>query len=251
MHHVMEYVYMTQQAVLHYAAISMKPNLKDKVLRAFFPAQTATTMLLTTSALMLQSATQDQSYVNKPHQCTHPSGLRSYGAGKAKVKICDLCGSRWVVEGGNLKRAQPKASPTAKTPLHDPKSQTKSRPASSSQSASWDEDYDYSSQHSWPQAYAAPPQYPTSRLRPTSKPKPKARPLIAGMTEEEVANLHRRYEDLLFQREVQSRAFHEGISEEQAEADMWWGEPETQSVPPDETGSFGFMDEEEEELVEG
>ena len=133
--HLMEYLYSVGQAVLHYAAVSMKPAIKDRALRLFFPPQTSTTMLSTATAMLVQTHSQEAKYVNQPESCPHPSGLRSYGAGGQKVRICDLCGSRWVVnpkDPTTTVQAVPKASPTAKTPLF-PKA--KSEAASSSASS--------------------------------------------------------------------------------------------------------------------
>ena len=209
-----------------------------------FPPQTATAMLLTTSALMLQSTTQNLSYVNKPNQRTHQSGLRSYGAGKIKAKICDLCGSRWVVEKSGLIQAQPKASPTAKTPLFETKSKAKSKAMASSHYASSDEGSGYYSQHSWQPASAAHQHQSTNRLSTASK--SRARPLIAGMTEEEVVDLHRRYEDLIYQQEVHNRAAQMGVSPEEAEAELWW-----EQTPGPGENYYEHMEEDEEELMAG
>ena len=115
--HVMEYVYNVSQMVLTYSAVSMKPLLKDMALKVFFPKQMATTVLSSMAAM--QSQSNQLGYVNRPEDCEHPSGLRSYGAGGYRMKICDLCESRWahLGQGGELQKCQPKATPTAKTPL--------------------------------------------------------------------------------------------------------------------------------------
>lgn len=253
MHRLLEYLYLTQQAVIHYAAVSMRPNLKDRVLQVYYPVQTATTMLMTSSALMLQSMSQGVRYVNKPDECEHPSGLRSYGAGKVKVRICDLCGARWVVEKMGLVPAQRKATPTSKTPLHEIKTKAKSKAASNTRSAgSWDEDFGGYSRPSWPQAHAPPPRTSTStsRMPPTSRAKAKAppsRPLIGGMTEQEVYEMTLRFEDM--QQELHWRR-------EQAELyadpeDAPWTEAEPFPGEFDEEMDHYEEDEEEELLTAG
>lgn len=110
--------------------------LKDMALKVFFPKQMATTVLSSMTALTMQSQSNQLGYVNRPEDCEHPSGLRSYGAGGYRMKICDLCGSRWahLGQGGELQKCQPKATPTAKTPLGvlTPKSKAKSQASSAS-----------------------------------------------------------------------------------------------------------------------
>lgn len=110
--------------------------LKDMALKVFFPKQMATTVLSSMAALTMQSQSNQLGYVNRPEDCEHPSGLRSYGAGGYRMKICDLCGSRWahLGQGGELQKCQPKATPTAKTPLGvlTPKSKAKSQASSAS-----------------------------------------------------------------------------------------------------------------------
>ena len=65
----------------------MKAVLRDRQLQ---PPQTATTMLASSAALQpTRGATRHPA---DPATCTHPSGLRGYGAGGDCVKICDLCG---------------------------------------------------------------------------------------------------------------------------------------------------------------
>ena len=120
MQHVMEFVRMTRLAVIYYASTAVRPRLRDSVLMQYFPPQTATTMLMSTSAVQLQTMNQTAKYPNVPGRCKHPSGLRSYGAAGLCIRICDQCGSRWMVGSGNdpgLIHATPKAHPTAKTPL--------------------------------------------------------------------------------------------------------------------------------------
>ena len=102
MQHVMEFFRMTRLAVLYYASTNVHPRLRDSVLMQYFFPQTATTMLMSTSAVQLQTMNQTTKYPNDPSRCKHPSCLRSHGAGGMSISICDLCGS---------------ASPTARTPL--------------------------------------------------------------------------------------------------------------------------------------
>ena len=114
----MEFIYITKTTAMHYAAISAKPALRGRVLATCFPPQTATTMLTTAAALTLQATPGQATYMKDPLTCQHESGARSYGAAGVRVKICDLCGSRWVMDNQNkMARAVPKAHPTAKTPL--------------------------------------------------------------------------------------------------------------------------------------
>ena len=78
-----------------YAATSMKPRMKDRVLEVYFPRQTAMTMLMTVTAAQTQRNSQ-LSYPNDPATCHHDNGLRNYGGGGKKMTICDLCGARWI-----------------------------------------------------------------------------------------------------------------------------------------------------------
>ena len=112
---------MVSMTVLHYAASGMRPELKDRLLRLHFPPQTATTMLMSTTALQMQNVLQTGAYPNRPDNCPHLNGLRRYGAGGYRVSICDQCGARWVVEQtGTMVSVRAKASPTATTPMDLP-----------------------------------------------------------------------------------------------------------------------------------
>ena len=115
----LEQLMAVQTMVLNYAAMSMRPKIKDYILDNYFPAQTAVTMLKTVTAAMVQKNNQ-MFYPNDPSKCLHPSGLRTYGAAGYKIHICDLCGNRWQEskdKDKSLILCAPKASPTAKTPL--------------------------------------------------------------------------------------------------------------------------------------
>ena len=238
---------MTGQAVLHYASVSMKPRMKDRILRLYFAGQTAAVMLSSSTALSMQSETQK--YPRDPEVCEHPNGLRAYGAAKTKIKICDQCGSRWVVQAGGLQPAQPKASPTAKTPLFD---KGKKGPVSSSGSAaSWDG----SSQHSWQQVQAYPPPAPSraaqskSRSRPVPIPTTRARPSmdqiyntpVSEMTDEQVALLHQRWEELM----ERDRLAHDYDWENREADPMDWLQ-EDQYVPGWPNPAEQQLEEEEE-----
>ena len=61
-------------------------------------------------------------YINAPENCTHQTGLRTYGAAGYRIKLCNLCGSRWVVhpESRSMVKVAPKANPTSSTPLAVP-----------------------------------------------------------------------------------------------------------------------------------
>lgn len=92
---LMETVYTVKQMLLMYAATSMKPRMKDRVLEVYFPRQTAMTMLMAMTAAQTQRNSQ-LSYPNDPATCHHDNGLRNYGGGGKKMTICDLCGARWI-----------------------------------------------------------------------------------------------------------------------------------------------------------
>ncbi|CAE7949087.1 TY5A, partial [Symbiodinium sp. KB8] len=118
--HLIEFMVSVQNTVLHYAAISLRPRLKDSILRIFTIPSTASTMLSTPAAMAAQRALGQDKYMKDPENCPHPSGLRSYSASGMKIMICDVCGYRAVVNphtGAHLPAA-PKASPGAKTPLN-------------------------------------------------------------------------------------------------------------------------------------
>ena len=103
---LMETVYTVKQMVLMYAATSMKPRMKDRVLEVYFPRQTAMTMLMTVTAAQAQRNSQ-LSYPNDPATCHHDNGLRNYGGGG------DLCGARWIQNTDrdkSLIQCAPKAS---------------------------------------------------------------------------------------------------------------------------------------------
>ena len=122
---IVNFVYYVNTMVLHYSMTALHGALKDRVLSTFGTPCTARTLLTTTAALTVQSSLTSQAYMNKPENCSHPSGLRGYGAGGVKIKICDLCGSRWVVTPKGMVQATPKAAPQAKTPLNLPEKTTK------------------------------------------------------------------------------------------------------------------------------
>lgn len=124
----LETLYNVKQMVLLYAAMSLKPRIKDAMLEMYFPAQTAVTMLRTTTAAQMQKNHQ-AAYPNDPARCKHPQGLRRYGAAGLAVHICDQCGGRWYENTDkerSLIQCTPKASPLAKTPLGVPKHLLKS-----------------------------------------------------------------------------------------------------------------------------
>ena len=124
MSNMLEFLRNIQQMVILYATTGMRPNLKDRILRIWFPRQTATTMLSTTSALQLRNLAQQSGYPQDPTVCQHEMGLRQYGAAGHRVNICDQCGARWVLHPTDqeLIPIMPKAAPNAKTPLGIPAS---------------------------------------------------------------------------------------------------------------------------------
>lgn len=212
---LMEYVVNTRQMVVHYAAMSMRPNLKDRVLSLFFPQQTATTVLSTVSALALQKSTAQ--YTKSPSECHHPQGLRSYGAGGKQVRICDLCGSRWIVDGREFQKVLPKASPTSSTPLFAKASKAKPKAVSSKSlgvpASGWPGFLPSSPPSSHPSytdrvvrpsqrppmsppPKSTTPKYPATSCRPTASRMEEIynkRP--QDLTEEEIGLLHSRLED--------------------------------------------------------
>ena len=117
----MENLNAVQTMVLNYAAMSLRPKIKDAILEHFFPPQTAVTMLKTVAAAMVQKTVQ--SYPNNLGSCLHPSGLRTYGAGGRRVHICERSEMGGTNTDKSLLLCAPKASRTAKTPLGLPKTQ--------------------------------------------------------------------------------------------------------------------------------
>ena len=118
MTNLLEFLRSIQQMVILYATTGMRPNLKDRILRIWFPRQTATTMLATTSALQLRNMAQQTNYPQDPTTCQHEMGLRQYGAAGHRINICDQCGARWVLHPTDqeLIPSMPKAAPNAKHP---------------------------------------------------------------------------------------------------------------------------------------
>ena len=66
-------------------------------------------------------------YPHNPDTCQHERGFRNYGAAGVSVKICDFCGYRAVMNEGTLLKINPKASPSAKTPLGLPESMMRTK----------------------------------------------------------------------------------------------------------------------------
>ena len=179
---------MTRLAVLYYASTAVRPRLRDGVLMQCFPPQTATTMLMSTSAVQLQTMNQTAKYPNDPNRCKHPSGLRSYGAAGLSISICHLCGSRWMKGSGNdpgFIHATPKASPTARTPLFPkgsdlgkivPDRMAKQRASNRSSGSSARGSGGYSQHSLLPPGTQNPGQRtPMTSLRPKAKPSPQSR----------------------------------------------------------------------------
>ena len=116
---LLEFVTSVQQAVLFYSVISLKPALRDSILRTHMVPSTAATMMTTSAAMAAKKALHLDKYTKDPSTCRHPSGVRGYGAAGVRVRICDLCGQRWVLDQkNNMILATPKASPSAETPLN-------------------------------------------------------------------------------------------------------------------------------------
>ena len=80
----------------------------------------AVTMMATQAAMAASSALQLNRYPKSPAKCDHTTGTgtRTYAAGGMRIRICDTCGSRWVLTlAGEALEAVPKANPNAKTAL--------------------------------------------------------------------------------------------------------------------------------------
>ncbi|CAE7214864.1 unnamed protein product [Symbiodinium necroappetens] len=115
------FVFYVKQMVILYSATMLHPALKDRVMQTHLVPSSATTLLSTTAAMAAQESLQSQKYMRTPEACNHPSGMRAYGAAGIRVRICDLCGTRYVLlPSGTSVLATPKASPSAKTPLNLP-----------------------------------------------------------------------------------------------------------------------------------
>ena len=168
--------------VLYYAASGMRPELKDRLLRLHFPPQTATTMLMSTTALQMQNVLQTGAYPQRPENCPHMNGLRRYGAGGYRVAICDQCGARWVVEpSGAMVSVRAKASLTATTPMDLPptlknraKAPTRAKSTASSDGSQPQLEHLQSRRTPWrptmaPRRGALANPMPTSSMAPTSK----------------------------------------------------------------------------------
>ncbi|CAK9023001.1 Integrase catalytic domain-containing protein [Durusdinium trenchii] len=118
--HLWNLVVTVSKSVLHYAASSLKPHLRDDIIKHYMAPCTAATMQTSMAAMAAQANMQTLTYPRDPSECEHPSGLRAYGAGGQSVRICDQCGFRAVIHKGQMIRVQPKASPHARTPLQLP-----------------------------------------------------------------------------------------------------------------------------------
>ncbi|OLP93808.1 hypothetical protein AK812_SmicGene24243 [Symbiodinium microadriaticum] len=114
---VLNFVFYVKQMVLLYSATTLHSALKDRVMQTHLVIvpSTATTLLSTTAAMAAQESLQSQAYLKSPETCNHPSGMRAYGAAGIRVRICDLCGTRYVLmPSGTSVLATPKDSPSAR-----------------------------------------------------------------------------------------------------------------------------------------
>ena len=134
-----EFIWSVGQSVL--GATSLRPLLRDLILEGYhrLTSPTCATMLSTTTAAEL-TARARQSYPCDPATCSHENGLRHYGGGGYKLRICDSCGSRWKVATNasgteTLIRAVAKSSPTSATPLA-PKAKAKNKAKAEAQASS-------------------------------------------------------------------------------------------------------------------
>ncbi|CAE7889819.1 RE1 [Symbiodinium microadriaticum] len=118
---LLNFVFYVKQMVIMYSATTLHSALKDRVLQTHMVPSSAATLLSTTAAMAAQESLQSQKYLRTPETCNHPSGMRAYGAAGVRVRICDLCGTRYVLlPTGTSVLATPKASPSARTPLNLP-----------------------------------------------------------------------------------------------------------------------------------
>ncbi|CAE7832499.1 unnamed protein product [Symbiodinium sp. CCMP2592] len=181
--HLQEFITTTQQAVLFYSAATLRPRLKDAVLKEFMEPCSAVTMMGTQAAMAAAQALQLNSYAKNPEKCDHTSGTgtRTYAAGGQRIRICDACGMRWAITAkGEAIAATPKASPSAKTPLGLTDAQKKKIAQAKSKTAAAPPEKGALSDGSWSRLSAssrvplpdrAPPPPPTSSWeRPTQNP---------------------------------------------------------------------------------
>ena len=136
-----EFIWSVGQSVLYYGATSLRPLLRDLILEGYhrLTSPTCATMLSTTTAAE-HTARARQSYPCDPAKCSHENGLRHYGGGGYKLRICDSCGSRWKVATTaagteTLIRAVAKSSPSSATPLV-PKAKAKNKAKAKAQASS-------------------------------------------------------------------------------------------------------------------
>lgn len=254
MSHVLEFVYSVRQAVMFYASTAMKPSLRDRILRVCFPPQTATTMLMSTTVLTLQSKTGTDKYPNDPRSCRHPSGLRGYGAAGEKISICDMCGMRWLRGTGNdpgMIQCQPKASPSSKTPLFKKgsdmdkiigarrASRLNANSSSGSSPPSWpppassmlNQEVDQSVRSSKAKSKAVPKFPGAPPIAPTAKPR------LAGMSEQEILEMQAELLSLQRQRDQNMDVEEENWDDWDEEDPQAWFHrnndfPEGYEVPP-------------------
>ena len=241
-------------SVMFYASTAMKPSLRDRILRVCFPPQTATTMLMSTTVLTLQSKTGTDKYPNDPRSCRHPSGLRGYGAAGEKISICDMCGMRWLRGTGNdpgMIQCQPKASPSAKTPLFKKgsdmdkiigarrASRLNANSSSGSSPPSWpppassmlNQEVDQSVRSSKAKSKAVPKFPGAPPIAPTAKPR------LAGMSEQEIIEMQAELLSLQRQRAQNMDVEEENWDDWDEEDPQAWFHrsndfPEGYEVPP-------------------
>ncbi|CAE7353272.1 GIP [Symbiodinium sp. CCMP2592] len=80
----------------------------------------APSLARSSAAMAASSGLQLNKYPRDASRCDHTggAGTRVYGAAGIRIRICDNCGSRWVLTpAGDAMEVAPKANPNAKTPL--------------------------------------------------------------------------------------------------------------------------------------
>ena len=191
--------------------------------------QTQTKSWKNTRVPLELAKSEPDKYPNDPRNCRHPNGLRGYGAAGEKISICDMCGMRWLRGTGRdpgMIQCQPKAAPTAKTPLFKKGSdmdkiiagrradRLSASSSSGSSRPSWlphassmlAPEVDPSVRSSRPKSKAAAKSQGAPPIAPTSKPK------LAGMSEQEIIEMQAELEYM--RRQGAQQGSHMDVEEE-------------------------------------
>ena len=95
--HLQEFITTTHQAVLFYSAATLRPRLKDAVLKEFMEPCSVVTMMGTQAAMAAAQALQLNSDAKNPDKCDHTAGngTRTYTqpgdkeSAYATAAVCD------------------------------------------------------------------------------------------------------------------------------------------------------------------